>query len=53
MKRPTLPKRRQRRSGQSPYARYGKASYVYSGSYQAWKRENDQRTSSQARRTAV
>jgi hypothetical protein len=48
MKRPTLPKRRQRRSGQSPYARYSKAPYLYSGPCQEWKRANDQRTANVA-----
>ena len=40
MKRPSLPKRRQRRSQLSPYARYQKADTAprYSAAYYQWKR---------------
>ena len=53
MKRATLPKRRDRRGGMSPYARHNKASYQYSGAYQSWKHANDCRTKSGAKRLAV
>jgi hypothetical protein len=37
MKRAKPAKRRQRRTGLSPYARYGKKPYTYSADYQQWK----------------
>ena len=37
MKRPSRPKRRQRRTGESPYAKYNKAPYLYSAGYKQWK----------------
>lgn len=37
-RRTTQPKKRKdRASGMSPYARYGKVPYQYSGAYQAWR----------------
>ena len=36
MKRPSLLKRRARRTGQSPYRRYLKREFLYSNDYQNW-----------------
>ena len=38
MKRANPPKRRDRRSGQSPYQRHAKAPYRYSAAYYDWFR---------------
>ena len=38
-KRASPKKRRDRRSGQSPYARYSKTETIYSPQYYAWYRE--------------
>ena len=38
MKRKQPRKLRDRRTGQSPYARYGKRPYAYSANYADWKR---------------
>lgn len=40
MKRPSKPKRRQRRTGMSPYQRHGKIEYQYSTAHRTWQREN-------------
>lgn len=40
MKRASIPKRRDRSSGQSPYAKYGKREYEYSQKYRDWHRAN-------------
>lgn len=37
MKRPSRPKRRMRRVGQSPYARHKKVPFTYSAEYNSWK----------------
>lgn len=37
MKRTLPKKRRDRASGMSPYARYGKRPYVYSEAYRTWR----------------
>lgn len=38
MKRAKIARRRDRKSGQSPYARHGKAPYRYSSQYYDWFR---------------
>ena len=37
MKRPKPAKRRDRKTGESPYMKYGKAPYRYSAEYRSWK----------------
>lgn len=37
MKRNNPAKRKDRRTGMSPYARHGKREYLYSGAYQEWR----------------
>ena len=39
MKRATAPRRRDRRSGMSPYQRHGKAPFRYSTRYYEWFRQ--------------
>jgi hypothetical protein len=38
MKRQHAPKRRDRKSGESPYARHRKREYSYSSQYHEWRR---------------
>ena len=37
MKRTKVKKRRDRKTGESPYAKYNKAPYQYSSEYYAWR----------------
>lgn len=37
MKRPSIPKRRNRRTGLSPYQRHGKREFLYSGELRNWE----------------
>lgn len=49
MKNPPLGKRRQRRTGMSPWARHNKREYVYSSAYQQWAIEYRPRKLSQGK----